>query len=132
MILTGFMVLGYFFVGAVTGGVFSYWHRLDKDDDITFFTGGVAIFWPIAWCIFGILAVCVATVHVCEIVGRQIGKTRHKHKISVAKTQMLEEDLARFNNNQALAIQFDYRACPKCYGSGCKNCKNLGVERIPA
>lgn len=132
MIFTGFMILGYFFVGSVTGGVFSYWHRLDKNDDIAFMTGGVAIFWPIAWCIFCVLAVCVATVHVCEIVGRQIGRTRHKHKIVLAKTQMMEEDLARYNGHMELATRYDYQACAKCYGSGCKSCKNLGVERVPA
>lgn len=127
------LVLGYGFVGAVSGGVFSYLNRLDDDrDDVAFFTGCIALVWPFAWLLVCVVGILKGTVRVCEIVGRRIGRARYHHKIVLAKTKLMEEDLQRYNGNQELAVRWNYKTCKRCYGSGCSSCHHDGVERVPA
>lgn len=115
----------------VTGGVTSYVQRLNQSrDDAAVTTMLCGAFWPatLVGCI--IVGIVKLTVLVCQVIGRHIGLRLNKAKVTASTIRMMEDDLARVGGNQELMLNWDYRPCHRCYGSGCRDCGDKGVERV--
>ena len=128
-------VAAYVLLGMATGAVVLYTQRQelqDSYDRVPIQIGAVAAVpaWPLYWA-FGVAAVlCLVLYKLLMGVAVRIGRMQHRAHIQASETAMREEDLERVGGSLELALRYEYRACQRCWGSGCAECKGRGVLRV--